>query len=49
MAGGVTEIEESVETVGGYFEGVEKDGSNSAVPWDDVYGSGTVSDAVRHR
>ena len=36
LAGVVPELEESLETVGGYFEGVDKDRSNDAGPWDDV-------------
>ena len=46
MAGGVTELEESAETVGGDFEGVDEDGSNISGLWDDVQGSGTYSAAV---
>ena len=36
ISGGVTEPEESADTVGDDFEGVDEDGSNSAGLWDDV-------------
>ena len=49
MAGCVPELKESTEVVGGDLKGVNEDGSNVAVPWDDVQGSGTDSDSVCHQ
>ena len=38
-----------METLGGDFEGVDKDGINDAGPWDGLHGSVTESAAVRQR
>ena len=46
ISGGVPEPEESTETVGDDFDGVDEDGSNSAGPCDDEYDIGTVSSAI---
>ena len=38
---------ESAETVGDHCKGVGKDGSNGALPLDDVYGGDSVGDTVQ--